>query len=245
MRKSIRLTGRKQLPQSAFTVSIGSAAPLQTVKLEVADSWESSTFPKESEIRVKLVEDKFVEVVHLGTVGAPLRSAPLSSSVFRAPSCQVRIVSRDIKSDGLLLGSTKPWTLRSEGNPEGILLFQPADIKPRLWKLQIRQQEHPILYIDERVPNAAHWAKTDPIFAACVLPQIVAEVLRVVLENPDASDDTWEADWTKWAQSLAPGEPPFDGDDLEQNVWVDDLVDAFSMKHDLLATALLRLEGPT
>lgn len=244
MRKSIRLTGRKQLQQSNFTVSLAGEGAQIALRLDIADDWDRSKLPPDAEIKIKLVENKFVEVLHLGTIALPAKTAPLTNSSFRAPSCQLRIVSRDEHSNGLLLASTKAWTLKSAGDPEGILLFKPADIQPRLWKLEIRAQEHPILYVDERIPNAAHWAKTDPVFAACVLPHIVSEVLREVLAAGDITEGTWEADWVRWAETFVPGSsPPFDGDDLERDSWVDDLVDAFSRRHELARKVILTLEG--
>ena len=221
MRKTIRLTGRKQLPQSHFAVTIDSHDASPKVRLDLKDSWNASAFPRDAEIRVKLVENKFVEVVCLGTVGHPKKEAHLSSKIFRAPSCQIRIVSRTPKNEGLLLGSTKAWTLRAQGQPEGILFFQAADIHPRLWKLDLRPQEHPILYIDERVPNAALWARSDPIFVASVLPQVAAIVLAAILEAGDVSDEGWESDWIQWTEALVPGnKPPFSGDADDKARWV-------------------------
>lgn len=244
MRKSIRLTGRKQLPKSYFEVSLSSDGPAAGVSLKVSDAWNRSSFPPESEIRVKLVENKMVEVLSFGTLRAPQTFQPLSSRGFRAPSCQVRIVNRGSQMDGLLLGSTNAWTLKAAGDPEGILLFQAADIRPRLWKLELRTDEHPILYIDERIPDAALWARSDPVFTACVLPQVAANVLAAVLEYGEPDGDGWESDWAEWAKQLVPGSRlPFNADADAKSIWIDDVIDAFSRMHKFSESVISKLGG--
>lgn len=146
--------------------------------------------------------------------------------------------------DGLLLGSTNSWTLRAAGDPEGILLFQAADIRPRLWRLELRTDEHPILYIDERVTDAALWARSDPVFTACVLPQVAATVLRAMLENGEFDGDGWESDWAEWARQLVPGSiPPFNADADTKSIWIDDVIDAFLRAHKLSEAAISKLGG--
>ena len=148
----------------------------------------------------------------------------------------------------MLLGSTNPWTLKSGGDPDGILLFQAADIKPRLWRLDIRDngQEHPILYVDERIPDASLWAKSDPIFAACVLPYVVAEIMRRVLALNTAPDDGWEADWLAWAAALMPGSKvPFDANEPDKDIWIEELISIFSLRHDLAGHALAKIGQPS
>lgn len=244
MRKTIRLSGRRQLQKSHFDILVASSGKDHWVELSISPEWDRSIFSPDAEIRLKLVENKLVEILRFGTVGQSLSKASLCSQSFRAPSCQIRVVSREPDTDGLLLASTNSWTLKSEGDPEGILLFQAASISPRLWKLEIRSDEHPVLYIDEQVPNAALWAKSDPFFTACVLPQVASLILKSVLDGGEPPDDGWESDWISWAQSLCPGcKPPFSADEDERLAWIDDVVDAFCKVHNFLGSAVEVLEA--
>ena len=206
MRRNIRLTGRRQLPQTAFAVQLADVAGKRVATLSIRDPQELRAFPPEAEIRVKLAENKLVEVLRFGTVARPVTSARLREESFRAPSCQVRVVNRNGASTGMLLGSTNPWTLKTGTEPDGILLFQPANIQPLLWKLDIRDsgEEQPILYVDERIPDASIWARSDPLFAACVLPGVVSEIMRRILSQGSAPEDGWEADWLAWNDSVPP-----------------------------------------
>jgi hypothetical protein len=244
MRKTIRLSGRRQLPQSYFDAVITKSVHGYWVELAISPEWDRSSIPSNAELKLKLVENKLVEVLSFGTIAQPRTRARLNGQGFRAPSCQVRVVSREEDRKGLLLASTNSWTLKGQGDPDGILLFQAAPISPRLWKLEIRSDEHPILYIDEQIPNAALWAKSDPVFTACVLPQVASSILRSVLDSGERPEQGWDADWIEWARAFSPSaNPPFGKDEEERATWVDDVVEAFSRTHDFLRIAIDSIEA--
>ena len=246
MRRNIRLTGRRQLAQSAFDFRLTELNGKKIATLALALPAELKTFPVDAEIRVKLIENKLVEVLNFGTVGRPAATATLMEASFAAPSCQVRVVCRGGAKDGMLLGSTTPWTYSVGGQPDGILLFQPAKIAPRLWKLDIRPEENPILYIDDRVPDAASWAKGNPVFVACVLPHVITEVMRVILANGSRPEDGWMADWLSWLNGLIAGgadKLPFTGTEDEKRGWIDEVSAAFAHKHSLSDPVVDSLEA--
>lgn len=244
MRRNIRLTGRRQLPQTAFAVQLADVAGKRVATLSIRDPQELKAFPHDAEIRVKLAENKLVEVLRFGTIARPVSSAQIAEESFRAPSCQVRVVNRNGAGTGMLLGSTNPWTLKTGTQPDGILLFQPSNIQPLLWKLDIREssEEQPVLYVDERIPDASIWAGSDPLFAACVLPSVVSQIMRVILSQGSAPEDGWEADWLAWADALMPGsKPPFSAPSTDQAGWISQLVETFALRHDLGGNALAML----
>lgn len=239
MRKAIRLTGRKQLAQAAFDFRFSRLNGRSVATLAIASPAALRSFPATAEIRVKLTENKLVRVLTFGTVARPEPIADIDSDVFRAPSCQVRVVNRGQDRDGMLLGSTREWTLTSGGEPDGILLFQAAPIAPRLWSLDIRDQEPPIVYIDESIPDAGLWARTDPIFGACVAPAIVTEILRAILEGRELPEGGWEADWMAWAFELLPNtKPPFNESYEKKTEWIGELLDAFAARHNFVGSVL-------
>jgi hypothetical protein len=190
---------------------------------------------------VKLTENKRVAILNFGTVLKPIGIVDEGVSGFQAPSCQVRIVSRASESVGKLLGSTSTWTYNSDGGSEGILLFQAADTAPRLYRVEIRDEELPILYVDERIPNASVWAKSDPLFTASVFPQVISDVFRRILTLDGKPEDGWMAAWTSWAETIVPGNSPPYGDAIEGPKWTDTLIDTFASKHSLADNALLQL----
>ena len=234
MRKAIRLTGRRQLPKADFDFRLIDQKGKHTAALSVINRDCLKGFPVDAEIRLRLVENKQVEILKFGTVGKPLPVIDVKSSNFAAPSCQVRVVNTTGNRDGLLLGSTKPWTYTSNGRPEGLLLFQPKDIAPRLWRLDLRDDENPILYVDERIQDAGQWAMSDPVFTAAIFPHVISEVMQFILRTGSEPEDGWMADWLAWVETLKPGSKlPFTGDDKARREWIEDLIDSFAYRHKL------------
>lgn len=243
MRKTIRLTGRKQLPITAFDFQMSELHGKRIATLIVSDQSVLKAMPADAEIRVRLAENKLVEILRFGTIASPEVTCEVSEDVFSAPSCQIRIVSQGGSKQGLLLGSTKTWTYKSDAQTDGILLFQEFDTAPRSWKLDIRDEERPILYLDKRIPSASLWAKTDPFFIGFVFPTIITEIFRKIFEEGSKPEEGWMAEWISWADKFMPGtQLPFSDSPPEIQKWIDELVDAFSAKHNLADGILKKLE---
>lgn len=189
MRRRIRLTGRKQLQRSYVDVQVLAVGTRKIVALALADQHAFEKFPADARIKLRLFENKFAKTLEFGTLGSPKTTADLGNTVFSAPSCQLRVVASCEENRGLLLGSTNTWTLRTdteepgEGADEGILLFQPFNIAPRTWKLDIREDDYPVVYVDEKISNSRTWVRNDPVFVSSVLPSIMG-VAHLYLAGP-------------------------------------------------------------
>lgn len=240
MRRTIRLTGRKQLPVSCAKVAIREVGEKRVVTLAIADPNVFKGFPHSARIALKLVENKQMELLDFGTLGAPKAIVDLGNSTFSDPSCQLRVADTGADHLGILLGSTKPWRMETDRTPQqggvrGILRFQPKDIAPRAWRLDIQENAHPVVEIDERIPDPRTWARNNPVFVAAVLPSIVQLIFEDILSKPDPADFEWMNDWLGWAQTLMPGYPPpkYDTDPKERSEWTDRLIDSFCQRHHL------------
>ena len=149
MRKRIRLTGRKQLPRSAVEAKVVEIGDKKLVSMTIANPTAFKKMPDTARIKLRLFENKFSETLEFGTLGAMKTTAEIRSGAFSAPSCQLRVVAANDEQKGLLLGSTDTWTMRTGGDDEGgaasegILLFQPHEIAPRSWKLDVRKMTIP------------------------------------------------------------------------------------------------------
>lgn len=241
MRKRIRLTGRRQLARSAIETKIVEIGGRKLVSMTIANSKAFQKIPKNARVKLRLFENKFSETLEFGTLGAMNTTVEIRNSAFSAPSCQLRIVASEEWHKGLLLGSTDTWTLRTGGEDndgaasEGILLFQPHDIAPRTWKVDMREDAYPILYIDKNIPDARTWARNDPVFVSCVLPAIVREVFDDILNANAPPEQAWAKDWLEWAETLMPGKaPPWTDGPAQRQVWVGDLLDSFCQRHGML-----------
>ena len=245
MRRRIRLTGRRQIPHSSVEVKIfrvGSEKKVVSLSILNPDRFQS--FPDSAKLKLRMSENKFVETIEFGTLEAQKRTTPtaeLENTAFSAPSCQLRIVASDGDKKGLLLGSTKTWTLRDddekvEGSRKGILMFKPHDITPLTWKLNLPGDDYPIVYLDNRIENSETWARSNPIFISCVLPTIIREVFEdIFLDFDDHLELEWVKDWLCWADSLMPGKPlPLPDDSEQKKRWIEDLLVSFCSKHHTL-----------
>ncbi len=239
MRRRIRLTGRKQIAKSDVAVKIVEIPGRRMLTLTLVQNNRFSKFEKDARVLVVLKENKLIELAEFGTFGALKSTYEIKNTAFVNPTCQLRIVSRDGQHVGLLLGSTDTWTLNAdplapESGKKGILYFQPADIAPRAWKLDIRDDDYPVVYVDKRIPDTRSWVRTDPTFVAFVFPAIVAQVFDDILQQPFEPDTDWMRDWLLWSNSVMPGsKPPFGGTYSEKREWIDLLIDTFSTRYRL------------
>ncbi len=241
MRKRIRLTGRRQLPRSCVAIKVVEVGAKRLVALTIADQKAFAKLPETARIKLRLNENKVAETLEFGTLGDMKTTAELKNSWYSAPSCQLRVVASDGTRRGILLGSTDEWTLRTgnqddEGTAsEGILFFQSHDIAPRIWVLNVRENDYPIVYIDKRIPDSRTWVRNDPIFLSCVLPAILRELFEDILATNAPPEQAWVKDWLGWADTLMPGKvPPWTEGRSQRQAWIDDLLDTFCQRHNVL-----------
>ncbi len=241
MRKRIRLTGRRQLPRSCVATKVIEVGDKKLVALTIADHRTFDKLPETARIKLRLIENKVAETLEFGTLGDMKTTAELQNGWYSAPSCQLRVVASDGKRRGILLGSTDEWTLRTGGGDEGdtasegILYFLTSDIGTRSWRLDIRENDYPIVYIDKRIPDSRTWVRNDPVFVSCVLPAIVREVFEDILVADTPPEQVWARDWLNWADTLMPGKaPPWTEGRVHKQLWLADLLDTFCQRHGML-----------
>ncbi len=243
MRRRIRLTGRRQLPKSSVSARLLERDHGKWIEFKIEKQEIFDTFPSNAKIRLRLIENKCWETVDFGTVDNLKTVERLSNDEFSAPSCQLRVIASEKDKKGLLLGSTNTWTLRSpepkQSHDDGILLFQTGDISPEIWKLEFCDDDYPILYVDKSIPGSASWARTDPVFTGCVLPDVVRQIFREIRERyPDDEGVGWIQDWLAWARELTGGDdeaPPGREEDPEEVArWMDEIVESFCRKHGMI-----------
>jgi hypothetical protein len=250
MRRRIKLTGRRELRKSAVRVALSDLGGKRLLTMTIAQPEAFKPFPTEAKVSLRLIENKKVEIVDLGTVGKLSTVRELKADHFVAPSCQLRVADPGFGTKGLLLASTDNWTLRGDDEKDneasrGILLFLADETAPQSWKLDMRENDHPLIRVDRRIPNAALWARNDPVFVGTVLPTVVRQVFDEILRGDYSEDTPWVVDWLRWADTLLPGQvPPIGEDDKATRLeFLERLVDSFCARHDL-AEGLLQAAKP-
>ena len=250
MRRRIKLTGRKDIPFNAF--SLECEADTRAIQIDIEPESIFKTFETDASVVVQMTENKFTEYLRFGTIANLEQPKHPEHDAFRAPSCQLRVVSNAQETLGLVLGSSNSWTLQIQpdendnASGEGILLFQPDNIAPRTWKLDIRDDEHPVLYVDEQIPEPTDWARRDPTFRSVAMPAVVERVMHHLLANVDNMDYDWAKEWLKWAGALLPNQnPPIGSEQAERDLWIGRLVDEFCRQnrfHDSLLSQLIKVD---
>lgn len=248
MQRNIKLTGRRDIPLNTFSIEVIKKERTIDVKLSLENKSYFKQFTESGKVLLMLTENKITEHINFGFLNNLDTTKTLSTDFFRAPSCHLRIVSVDENLIGLVLGSSKRWTQdfyeqdSNRSNGHGILLFQPRAIAPRTWKLEIRDDEHPVLYIDEEIPEPTEWARRDPVFRSIVLPTVVERIFHHLLSNDENDDFEWVEEWYQWADVLLPDTPrPKHADRPEIENWVDQLVDSFCRRASLHQQLLICL----
>jgi hypothetical protein len=246
MRRTIHLTGRKELPASAFDVEIISAPDGDRLRLQIVRDASGRNplreFPPSADLKVRVFENYVIDVVSFGTVGRPRTEAPLPHGRYVAPKCQIRIVSKE--EPGKLIASSRSRRTGAEGQLEGILNFLPYDTAPRLWQLVLDDDNYPVLRVDKEIPNVAAWASADPVFLASVLPTVIEQVWSRILEEAEQPMEGWKADWLHWARTIMPGtNPPIGAPAEEKGQWLQSLADAFARRHQLAKLVRARMES--
>jgi len=246
MRRTIHLTGRKELPASAFDVELVSDESGDHLRLQILPDTNGQDplreLKPEAKLKVRVFENYVVDVVSFGTLGNRKAEAELPRGRYTAPTCQIRIVSND--EPGKLLASSRSRRAGPEGQLEGILSFLPYDTAPRLWELVLEDDNYPVLRVDKNLPNVAAWSSTDPVFLAAVLPTVIEQVWRRILEDGEPPEEGWKSDWLHWARTMIPGtNPPIHASVDERESWLQSLGDTFARRHQLAKLARLRLEG--
>ncbi|MCY3752933.1 MAG: hypothetical protein OXG99_02445 [Alphaproteobacteria bacterium] len=209
--------------------------------MTVQDPRTLQAFPNDAQVKLRLYENKCSETISFGTIDKIKQVEKLKNDAFSAPSCQLRIVANTPDERGRLLGSTDTWTLRAKepNTPEtdGILTFQKTKMRPQIWKIEFRDDEYPIVYVDESIPNSTIWVRNDPIFVGCVLPAIVRRVFEEILQRHYRDIDVeWMQKWLQWASDLTGGTdamPPGEEEREQQELWIDEIVERFCEKHSL------------
>lgn len=240
MRRNIRLSGRKQLPANSISVTSDRKDEELLLNITHINDSEFKSFPPSAEVELRLTENKRVSIVSLGTLGAMKRSV-VADGFFLQPMCQLRVVSKDSGTWGLLLGSTSAWRLGVKKADEkeqlvtGLLNFLPSKIRPRTWKLSIEEDVHPRFEVDDRIPDPEAWARSNTIFLGTVLPAILYQVFDDILGQEYRDQKQWMKDWLEWANTLMPGSAPPAHDETvaAKREWIDNLIDTFCHRHAL------------
>ncbi len=244
---SIRLTGRKALPQSAFSFDWNDTADGVVCILDILDKSQVQNFPPDSRIQVMLSENKSVYFADFGTLENMSSSVSFEGVNWVSPSAELRIAHQGTERNHLLLGSTKLPKSNNSGDAEGILHFQKKDTSPFLWELSIEEDAFPTLFLNEKMEGKVDpiiWVKSNPVFLISVFPTVIEKVFHKIFETNGKLDEGWMYLWVQWAEKTMGCENFPSGSDTDDfSTWVRNSTSTILAKMNLLPDALATLNG--
>ncbi len=231
------MTGRKQLSHKSVNLIFNERDDFKQRLILKINREYFEGIPDSAKIKLRLTENKFSEYLDFGNLSNWHQYPKELENNFSAPTYQIRVIATDKANKGKILASTTAKTLLkkdgdNDNSIEGILKYQTHNIAPLIWKLDIRDDDYPIVYIDKSISNSKFWVSSDPVFISCIYPEIIRKIFMEII-NHNLEED-WVKDWLDWAKSLYGEEKPSNGDDQEINRWVENLISNFCQKHDVI-----------
>jgi hypothetical protein len=128
-------------------------------------------------------------------------------------------------ADGIQLESPE----RPLENRRALLVPRAVDLGESIWQLTF-ESGRPELLINRALGDWRAVARS-AAFRAFVLPEVMRQILEQAIDA-DESDESWEADWLRFAETLSGvGPRPTAGEPGERDLWQLRAVDAFCRQH--------------
>jgi hypothetical protein len=249
MKRTLNFTGRSKIAREEVFITLDeSQSPAVSFDVEFGDL---GRFPPNSRIYVEAYYKETLQRFDYGTVGSVhkpedrfLTQIDMTGSIL----FRVRVVD-ERGQIGLLLGAAeglRPDGGEDEQNNESLMVLKTKDLIAVPWKVEVMPDgSKPILYVNNRIPDALARVKSDPSFFALIMPGALHQVLhRLLFEEPD-DDDLEAADmrnnWIEMATDLE-GTPPRLEDQEEAESWIDRVVESFCKRYELTGALIQDLE---
>lgn len=250
MLRSFNYTGRKRigLADCSFRLRSKTEGPLE---FDADLDFSSLGLPDDAKVYVEAYYQTTWQQFDCGTVA--LTSPPKEQSLIgfepNTPVMfRIKVVDESGRAGRILAAADRirPIAEDDDRSSEPLLDVSYTDIGKEIWRIRW-EGDHPILEMNNKVPNHEHIVRRDPLFHAFVLPAAFREILfrQIVFHNAlEQPEGTAAYDWLEYGAALA-GER-LEGYDLgeEEKVdkWVDNAVERFSGDNLLRDNLIKKLE---
>lgn len=235
--KTTNPTGLKELPAKAFTVRlITPANGPRSFWLERFDH-DLSGLPSGTEISCVAHAGNAEEFFQLGTIESPIYSANIIQKLptdrplkFRFLFCNPGEAKLSAFAENIRAAN------ESDAVGESLIDIEPTDLHGPVWKLVLPQpvpdSDRPVLLVERHLFPTALAAANDMWFGALVMPEVMRQICRLIVENPGSleSDDTWLGSWSDFIETLGVHALQEDADHIARENWIDNIIVAFCAK---------------
>lgn len=243
MIRKYNYTGRQKISRDCIKVRQSITAGIR--QFEAALDIKNLGFPDEARIYIEAYFKSSFMRFSFGTVGrvihpskTQLTDIPITDRVLY----RIKIVDES-SLNGLILGYADGLTSTvgdSTGNKIPLLPVDFNELGHRVWKLEFRD-EGPVLAVntESRIEKIREIVKSDSKFMSLVYPEVVRQIAMQIVKG-DTFDDQegsqdWQMQWLKYFKNaLGVSESPTRIDDLQMEIWCDEVVDAFCRKKTII-----------
>jgi hypothetical protein len=240
--RKINFTGRKKIRRTHVRVDIlrdAEGLRFFNLRLDLSDL----NLPSNARIYAEAYHRTGYQRYDFGSLSGPKspedrRLRRFSDSIM--PLFRVKVVDRTSAHGRILaaLDRIRPESVDSVPAGSHALLFvEYDDLGNKIWQLDL-DGDWPVLKLNQKVDEISLVASSDERFFALVYPEVFRRILtKIIVEDehtdPDCDDD-WPSLWLKLARRLpGMGDPPaLKG---EQETWIDNATEAFSVKFEVLS----------
>ena len=233
MRRTISLSGRRKLDLNNFDLSLDSGEFGTGVSLSVTENFERDSYSATSVVRVRLSENRRFVAVDFGPPHLLNRNVPVFMEIpdieFHTPSYEITVVEKGGESYGKVLASTESRRYYDNLNfgADGLIkAMADTSLGNRVWALDLSGAEFPVLRVNGEIPSVLDWVSSNPVFQACVLPDVLKQVTSHVLETDEFERQPWHSEWMEFLRTIRKfGSVPTDPDGRDS--LIDELTDGF------------------
>ena len=234
MIRKINFTNRKRIEKSRTEIAISESVDGEPPSFTADFNFEDLDLPKDAQIVVSSYRLSFAMRFDWGTVDSP--RPPGDTRLTETPTnpmFRVMVLAPD-GSGRIFAMSDRIRPTRGE-EPKSLLWLDEVDnLDEEIWRLDTGDG-NPVLQVNRLVANISSDARSNGVFRALVIPQVLRNILQQALIQDDANPDGETGDWEDWMEFLKHYDvdpvPPFspDGhrDPQETNEWIDRWVKAF------------------
>ena len=242
MIRKFNYTGRKKIKRTSVSIDIlrnGDGRRVFDCNLQISDM----QLPENAHVYIEAYRRTAYQRFDFGTIAKPKVPADRRLSHFSdaaIPLFRVKVVDRTGTHGRILAAVDKIRPESVDALPAGsqsLLFVEYEDLGNNIWQLDL-EGDWPILKLNRNADEISLIAGSDSRFLPLVYPEIFRQILnRIVITDehtdPDCDDD-WPSLWLRLACTLPGMGPPPQTGKRNQQIWIDQAVESFSAKNQLL-----------
>lgn len=254
MNRRFNYTGRVRITRDHFSIRVreGGAGDAQSFDADLTGLSALALDPN-----ARIIVEAYVRQSSMrfdfGTVATPLPPANRAlTEIDRGAVVQFRIKVVDtVVKPGRLLAMANQIRATSEDEGEdrrSILPLAYRDLGEAIWKVEVSEDESPVLVLNSRIPDLAIRLEEDPIVQGAIFSAAIREILRVVVSDTANEEVEWVRDWVEFTEGLNGGETPEFSEEpetsqLERRAFIDRIVERFANRERWATAAQPAIAG--